>query len=87
MSRRALHLLAPLAILQMAAPAPASAQWVMVASCGGSGGTVPVRIPGKDDGGKNLPCCKVCHISMRKRLAADSCCGNGDDGESDSDGC
>ena len=84
---RLLKVLAPLAVLQMAAPAPASAAWIMVASCGGSGGMIPVRIPAKDDGSKNLPCCKVCHISMRKRTGADSCCGNGDDGEGEGDGC
>lgn len=83
---RALRLLGPLAVLQMAAPGPASAAYIMVASCGGSGSMVPVRVPGKDDGSQNLPCCKVCHISMRKRLTADSCCGNSDEGEDDTDG-
>ncbi len=71
-------LLAPLAVLQMASPAPAQASFVMVPSCGGAGGMVPLRLPGKSDGSA-LPCCKICHISMRKRLAADSCCGEEDD--------
>jgi len=86
MSRSALRLLAPLAVLQMAAPGPANATLIMVASCGGNGGAVPLRLPQKDDSSKNLPCCKVCHISMRKRAAADSCCGNGDEGEGESNG-
>ncbi|ABD27006.1 hypothetical protein Saro_2570 [Novosphingobium aromaticivorans DSM 12444] len=76
---RLLKLLAPLAVLQMAMPAPAQASYIMVAACGGAGGMVPIRVPGRDDGGKNLPCCKICHISMRKRLAADSCCDEEDD--------
>lgn len=81
MSARLLRLLAPLAVVQMAAPAPANTSVIMVASCGGiGGGAVPIRIPTKDDGSKNLPCCKVCHIAMRKRAGGDSCCGNGDDG-------
>lgn len=78
---RVMRLLAPLAVLQMAMPAPANASVIMVASCGGNGAPVPMRIPAKDDGGKNLPCCKVCHISMRKRATADSCCGNESEGE------
>jgi hypothetical protein len=84
---RLLRLLAPLAVLQMAAPAPSHASVMMVASCGGNGAPIPLRIPTKDDGGKNLPCCKVCHISMRKRSAADSCCANGEEGEDETDGC
>lgn len=76
---RLLKLLAPLAILQMASPAPAQASFVMVPLCGGSGREVPIRIPGKNDGNNNQPCCKVCHISMRKRLAVDTCCGEEDD--------
>jgi hypothetical protein len=75
---RVMTLLAPLAVLQMASPAPAQASFVMVPSCGGVAGMVPLPLPGKSDG-NNLPCCKVCHISMRKRLAADSCCGEEDD--------
>ncbi len=85
---RLLKLLAPLAILQMASPAPAQATFVMVPSCGGSGGMVPIRIPGKNDGKNNQPCCKVCHISMRKRLVADTCCDESDrdsDDESDAE--
>ena len=79
---RLLKLLAPLAVIQMASPAPAQASFVMVPSCGGNGGMVPIRIPGKNDGNNNQPCCKVCHISMRKRFAADSCC---DDSEREDD--
>ncbi|KPF91445.1 hypothetical protein IP81_11040 [Novosphingobium sp. AAP83] len=71
---RLLKLLAPLAVIQIASPAPAQVSFVMVPSCGGTGGMVPIRIPGKNDGNNNQPCCKICHISMRKRFAADSCC-------------
>jgi len=78
---RLLKLLAPLAILQMASPAPAQASFVMVPSCGGSGGVVPIRIPGRNDGNNNQPCCKVCHISMRKRFGTDSCCDEEDDSD------
>jgi hypothetical protein len=84
---RLMRLFAPLAVLQMAMPSPGHASVMMVASCGGTGGPIPIRIPAKDDGSKNLPCCKVCHISMRKRTGTDSCCGNGDDGEGEGDGC
>lgn len=84
---RLMRLLAPLAVLQMAAPAPAHASVIMVASCGGTGAPIPLRIPAKDDGSQNLPCCKVCHISMRKRATADSCCANAGEGEDESDGC
>lgn len=76
---RLLNLLAPLALIQMASPAPAQASFVMVPSCGGSGGAIPIRIPGKNDGNSGQPCCKVCHISMRKRIGDDSCCGEEDD--------
>ncbi|TWH88215.1 hypothetical protein IQ25_00330 [Novosphingobium taihuense] len=78
---------APLAVLQMAMPAPSHASVIMVASCGGAGTPVPLRIPDKDDGSKSLPCCKICHISMRKRATADSCCENTGEGEDESDGC
>ncbi len=76
---RAFTWLAPFAVLQMVTPAPAQASLIMVPSCGGTGGMVPLRVPHKNDGSKNLPCCKVCHISMRKRSAADSCCGEEED--------
>lgn len=46
---RLLKLLAPLAVLQMAMPAPAQASYIMVAACGGAGGMVPIRVPGRDD--------------------------------------
>lgn len=84
---RLMRFLAPLAVLQMASPAPSHASVMMVASCGGGGAPIPIRIPAKDDGSENLPCCKICHISMRKRASADSCCDNGDDGEGEGDGC
>ncbi|MCX7283349.1 MAG: hypothetical protein NTX28_04760 [Novosphingobium sp.] len=83
MSARALRLLAPLAVLQMVLPAPANASVIMVAACGGNGGAIPIRLPQRDDGSKNLPCCKVCHIAMRKRALADSDCCNGDEGPED----
>lgn len=82
-----MRLLAPLAVLQMAMPAPGNASVIMVASCGGTGAPIPLRIPAKDDGSQKLPCCKVCHISMRKRATADSCCENAGEGEDESDGC
>ena len=75
---RALRLLASFAVLQMALPMPTQASTLMVPSCGGSGGVVPLHLPRKDDGSGNLPCCKVCHISMRKRSSDDSCCGEED---------
>lgn len=77
---RLIKFMAPLALVQMASPAPVQAHFVMVPSCGGAGGMVPLRLPGKSDG-NNLPCCKVCHISMRKRLSSDSCCGEEDDAD------
>ncbi len=76
---RALKWLAPFAVLQMAVPAPVQASLIMVPSCGGNGGMVPLRLPYKDDGSKGQPCCKVCHISMRKRSADASCCGEEED--------
>ncbi|CAM4221189.1 hypothetical protein NOLU111490_13805 [Novosphingobium lubricantis] len=82
---RIMAILAPLAVVQMALPAPAQGRTMMVAACGGAGGTVPLRIPGKGDDGQNLPCCKVCHIAMRKRSGAfsngggDGCCGEEDE--------
>lgn len=86
-----MRLLAPLAVLQMAMPAPAHANVMMVASCGGNGAPIPIRIPARDDGTRDLPCCKICHISMRKRASADSCCDIGDDdgqgNEGEGDGC
>ncbi|MFN4135765.1 MAG: hypothetical protein ACK4G2_08940 [Novosphingobium sp.] len=84
----AFRILAPLAVLQMIAPAPAAAagRTIMLAACGGNGASIPVRLPARDDPGQNLPCCKVCHISMRKRSAADSCCANGEEGEDDGHG-
>ena len=45
-----MRLLAPLAVLQMAMPAPAHANVMMVASCGGNGAPIPIRIPARDDG-------------------------------------
>lgn len=80
------RVLAPLAVLQMALPAPAHGSVVMVAACGGTGAPVPLRIPARDDGKGSLPCCKVCHIAMRKRTGADNCCGLDDEDESDCDG-
>lgn len=78
--------LAPLAVLQMALPAPVAANVMLVPVCGqASGRSVPMRIPMKNDAPGGSPCCKICHISMRKRAGADSCCGEdgfgGDPGE------
>ena len=83
----AFRILAPLAVLQMIVPSPAAAgRTIMLAACGGNGASIPVRLPAREDGSQNLPCCKVCHISMRKRSAADSCCSNGGEGEDDGHG-
>ncbi len=76
---RMLKWLAPFAVLQLAIPAPAQASLIMVPSCGGTGGMVPLRLPLKGNGDKDQSCCKVCHISMRKRIAADICCGEEED--------
>lgn len=84
---RPLRLLAPLAVLQMAVPAPSHASVMLLAACGGTGAPIPVRIPARDDGSKNLPCCKVCHIAMRKRAGTDSCCQSDGEGEDECDGC
>ncbi len=76
---RMFKVMAALAAMQLATPAPAQAALIMVPACGGAGGMVPLHLPLKGDSGKNQPCCKVCHISMRKRSAADSCCGEEED--------
>lgn len=76
--------LAPLAVAQMALPAPATASFVLVPICGEAGGhPLPLRIPAKNDQPGGSPCCKVCHISMRKRAGGDSCCGDEDNGDED----
>lgn len=73
-------LLAPLALVQMVMPAPARAAFVLVPICGEGGHAAPIRLPGRDDGPGGAPCCKICHIAMRKRTAAASgCCGQGED--------
>ncbi|MCW1381469.1 hypothetical protein OLX02_01400 [Novosphingobium sp. KCTC 2891] len=72
--------LAPLAVLQMAAPAPSGAAFLLVPICGEAAGhVVPIRVPAKNDAPGGAPCCKICHISMRKRIGGDSCCGEEDD--------
>lgn len=77
---RSLSALALLALLQMIAPAPANAAFMLVPICGEAGGrSVPVRIPARNDGPGGAPCCKICHISMRKRAGGDSCCGEEED--------
>ena len=79
---RLFAVLAPLAVLQMAAPAPASAAFMLVPICGqGAGRPMPVRLPLKNDAPGGGPCCKICHISMRKRTGAGTCCGDEDHGE------
>jgi hypothetical protein len=75
-------LLAPLAVVQMIAPAPVGTAFMLVPVCGqAGGGTVPVRIPSRDNAPGGAPCCKICHISMRKRLGGDNCCGEEDDAD------
>lgn len=72
-----MRMLAPLAALQIALPAPAAASFVVVPICGQAGGhPLPLRIPAENDGPGGSACCKICHISMRKRAGADSCCGD-----------
>lgn len=78
-------LLAPLALMQMALPAPASAQFVLVPICGEPGHSAPLRIPGRSDEPGGAPCCKICHISMRKRIGGDSCCDHGEPSEDEAD--
>lgn len=79
---RQIHrLLAPLAVMQMTLPATASAQVMMVPICGDPGHFRPIRLPGKNDGPSGAPCCKICHISMRKRIGGDSCCDHDEPGD------
>lgn len=88
---RALAFLAPLAVLQMALPAPAQAAFVLVPICGEPGHSAPIRIPSRNEGpGRSdwpggAPCCKICHISMRKRIGGDSCCDHGEPSEDEAD--
>ncbi|MEO0032634.1 MAG: hypothetical protein RIS94_2392 [Pseudomonadota bacterium] len=72
-------LLAPLAVMQMAAPVATGGSVMLVPICGEAGRAVPVRVPMKNDGPGGAPCCKICHISMRKRDGGNSCCGEEDD--------
>ncbi|WP_225206918.1 hypothetical protein [Novosphingobium huizhouense] len=87
---RALALLAPFAVLQMALPAPAQAAFVLVPICGEPGHSAPIRVPGRNDapgdGPGGAPCCKVCHIAMRKRIGGDSTCCHDDHCEDEADG-
>ncbi len=73
-----------LALIQLSAPLSAGTgsgpSFMMVPFCSEAGGAKPIRLPRRDDG-SNGGCCKICHISMRKRGSGDSCCGH--DGESD----
>ncbi len=72
-----------LALMQLASPAPVAAMVMLVPICGEFGGhAVPIRLPGKSDGTPGNATCKICHIAMRKRAGADSCC----DGEDNADG-
>lgn len=79
---RAFATLAALAVGQMIAPAPSGAMVLLVPICGEAGGSaVPLRIPGRGDGHGGAPCCKICHIAMRKRAGAISHCGEEDDAD------
>lgn len=83
---RTFSVLAPLAVLQMATPAPQGMAFMLVPLCGAQAGhSVPIRVPAKNDGQGSLPCCKICHISMRKRSGGDNCCGDDGSGEDDPD--
>lgn len=79
--RMPLAVLASLALGQMVIPAPAQAAFVLVPICGEGGHAMPIRLPGRNDGGPGgAPCCKVCHIAMRKRSVTDTgCCGEDED--------
>lgn len=71
-----------LALAQMIAPAPAQAAFMMVPVCGENAGRpLPIRLPMKNDAPGGAPCCKICHIAMRKRSGGDSCCGEEDDAD------
>lgn len=75
MSARPIALPAALALAQMVLPVPAGAATVMIAMCGdGVPATLPLRIPRRDSVPSGAPCCKVCHIAMRKRAGAATCC-------------
>jgi hypothetical protein len=75
-----LALPALVAAANLAAPAPAAAHVMMVPICGEFGGrAVPIRLPGRENPAGNSQACKICHIAMRKRSGADSCCGWEDD--------
>ena len=78
---RLFALLAPLSVMQMAAPVAPGGAVMLVPICGEAGRAAPIRVPMKNDGPSGAPCCKVCHISMRKRVGADSCCGEEDDSD------
>ena len=68
--------LAILALAQIAMPVPAQAI-VLVPGCLDGGGSVPLRIPMKDQ--NNSPCCgKLCHVNDRKRSSG-QCCGSEDE--------
>lgn len=75
---------ASLALMQMTAPTPTGAAFMLVPICGQYGGqyggqSVPLRLPGKPDPANGSPCCKICHISMRKRGQGLGCCDEGDE--------
>ena len=72
----ALALPAIMAAATLVAPMPVAAHVMMVPICGENGGrAVPIRLPGRDNLPDGMPGCKICHIAMRKRGGADSCCG------------
>ncbi|WP_068072168.1 hypothetical protein [Novosphingobium lentum] len=85
MKRKLLGGLGALALVQIAAPTPASgAQVLLVPLCDHAGGRVvtlrlpvlPLRQPARDDG---TCCAKICHIAMRKRSGDLGCCTKEDD--------
>lgn len=80
MTARTIALPAALAILQMVLPAPAMGGTIMVPMCGeATARPIPLRIPRRDDAPSGAPCCKICHIAMRKRAGAGRCCPGEDD--------
>jgi hypothetical protein len=71
-----MHLLGPLAVLQLALPAQAAGP-LMVQVCGGG---APVRLPPPSPMKDNKSACsKICHSAMRKRAGAAHCCDDEED--------
>ena len=71
-----------LALAQMSVPVPARAGPVLVPLCSlEKGRSIPLRLPGKNDGSGGAACGKICHSAMRKRVGADTSVGGEDDAD------